>query len=197
MKLIQTLDGVFNFLDKSANYKESIKKRVIKIILSNSVIRVFAEGSKEVLSDCLSKIDVDKLQGFQSEKQYDKWHHQNVNKLYKCLAKNPNHIKRLGGIEGLKWGHSSKIFNLFIGHLVNMSPYFERKNAMKIMYFLHVPLDSKVFGVLRNCDLPNVPNLIKDVNQKSYKKIQIDIRTAASKYKQPAIFFDEYAWAFN
>ena len=192
-----SLNEVYSYLNESINYKNAVKTRVSKIILGSSVIRVFKEGSKVNLFTCLEKIDVNHLLTIQSQKEYDSWHLSNINKIYNCLKQEQSNIDRLSE-EGLKWGHATKIFNLFIGHLVTMSPYFDKtKDYERIKFYLHVPLDSKVFEVLRDCLIEDVPKNIKQVTQKAYKNIQSLLRNAAEIYTIPVLYFDEYAWAMD
>lgn len=193
----KTLSEVYSNLKEPFYYKNAIKARIAKIILGSSVIRVFKGGSKTSLKECLGKIDVDYLLKISSQKEYDTWHLGGINKVYACLKKEQVNIDRLSK-EGLKWGHSTKIFNLFIGHLVTMSPYFDKtEDYERIRFYLHVPLDSKAFEVLRDCSIKNVPKNIKEVTQKDYKNIQSILFHAASLHNTPALHFDEYAWALE
>jgi hypothetical protein len=192
-----TLSEIYSNLNDPFYYKNAIKARVAKIILGSSVIRVFKGGSKISLTECLGKIDVDYLLKISSRKEYDAWHLAGINKIYSCLKKEPVNIDRLSK-EGLKWGHSTKIFNLFIGHLVTMSPYFDKtEDYERIRFYLHVPLDSKAFEVLRDCGIKHVPKNIKQVTQKDYKNIQALLFQASEMHNIPALHFDEYAWALE
>ena len=92
---------------------------------------------------------------------------------------------------------STKLFNLFIGHLIFYSPYFPENTVKKVKHFLHVPLDKKVFDVLKACSVKNVPALIKDVTEASYYNLQNTIRSSALRYRIPPLHFDEYGWAFD
>lgn len=97
----------------------------------------------------------------------------------------------------MKWGHASKVFNLFMGHLYFYSPYFEKdRRKIKAHRFLHVPLDSKVFAVLKQYDI-EVPGSIKTMTAAMYREIQETLRSAACKKRVDPLRFDEYAWAMG
>lgn len=193
----KSLNEVYLFLKDSNNYKKAVKTRAIKIVLGSSVIRVFKKGSKKQLTVCLLDINVDDLGKIKSQEMYDKWHLVQINKIFSCLKKENANLVKLTE-EGLKWGHSTKILNLFIGHLAMMSPYYSNaRECYKVQFFLHVPLDSKVFEALRICKIEDVPKNIKSISAKSYKIIQITLRKAALEHKIPALYFDEYAWSLN
>jgi len=196
MKVTKSLDKVFLYLSSDSNYKSAIKRRMIKIVLSSSVIRVFKSGSKNELSKCLLKIDLNQLKNIKSQDQFDNWHSLNINNIYLSLRGEPENLERLGK-EGLKWGHSAKIFNLFIGHIVMMSPYFTSQEIKDVKFYLHVPLDSKVFAQLKSCGVKSVPGKIKAVTENTYKVIQETIRNSASTYNLPPIYFDDYAWTLD
>lgn len=196
MKEARSLSEIFLTLKQQCNYRRYIKLRVIKIILSGSVIRVFSAGSKRKLNDCLSRMNVDGLLKVRNQTEYDKWLHSKVNKIYKTLAQDPQNLYRLSS-NGMRWGHSTKIFNLFIGHLLFYSPYFNvQPELKKIQYFLHVPLDKKVFKALKQCNVAGVPKTIKNVDAKAYKNMQAILREEGQIHKVPPLYFDEYAWAF-
>jgi hypothetical protein len=192
--MTRTLEEIYTELKSEILYKNAVKKRIAKIILGASVIRAFKEGTKTGLLDCLIKIDVDSITLIQTATEYDKWHSQKITAVYNCLLKN-NKGKFKDHLEGLKWGHATKVFNLFIGHLYFYSPYFENtKRKSNVNQFLHVPLDSKVFKALRQSDI-SVPKSIKTINATLYHNIQESLRLATHKRGVDPLRFDEYAWA--
>jgi hypothetical protein len=196
MAYSNSLNKIFKSLKKKSIYKGWVKIRIAKIILGSSVIRVFVKGSKTTLLTCLSTMDLKPLQKIQTQKEFDNWHLRQVDIIYRLL-KNKKNVKRLS-TDGLKWGHSSKVINLFIGHLVFYSSYFNAsKRLEKLKFFLHVPLDKKVFDALRLCNIPHVPSSIKLLTKKIYYELQHVIYEEAHKNKLPALYFDEYAWAFD
>lgn len=191
---MRSLETIYEGLKKPALYKKAVKKRIVKIILGASVIRAFKEGTKTGLLYCLIKIDVESLTLIQTAAEFDKWHSRKIIAVYNCLLKN-NKGKFKDHLEGLKWGHATKIFNLFIGHLYFYSPYFEGvKKKSKVHRFLHVPLDSKVFKALRQSGF-DVPKNIKTINATTYRNIQQSLRLSADRLGVDPLRFDEYAWA--
>ena len=95
---------------------------------------------------------------------------------------------------GLRYGHATKILNIYVGLLVFYSPYFDPKKVKTVKHFLHVPLDSKVFKDLRRCTIKPVPKTIKDIDESSYNRLQEVIRKAALEKKLPPFYLDEYSW---
>lgn len=147
---MDSLETIYEELKKPQVYKRAVKKRIAKIVLGASVIRAFKEKTKTGLFNCLIDLDVDTLVNVNTHREYDKWHSQKITSVFQCLLKN-NKSKFKKDLEGLKWGHATKVFNLFIGHLYHYSPYFEQvKRKMKAHSYLHIPLDSKVFAALKN-----------------------------------------------
>lgn len=191
---MHSLETIYEKLNNPGLYKKAVKKRIAKIILGASVIRAFTKDTKPGLLNCLIKLDVDSLTQINSAKEYDIWHSAKITSVYNCLLKT-NVGKFKNHLKGLKWGHATKVFNLFIGHLYFYSPYFESgKGKSKVHWFLHVPLDSKVFIALRQSDI-KVTKSIKTINAALYKRIQQSLRLAAYKKGVDPLRFDDYAWA--
>jgi thermostable 8-oxoguanine DNA glycosylase len=65
---------------------------------------------------------------------------------------------------------------------------------MKAQQFFHIPLDSKVFAVLKQNNI-EIPKSIKTINASLYRKIQQSLRNAAQKKGVDPLRFDDYAWA--
>jgi hypothetical protein len=196
MAHLTSMSEIFRCLSNSETYKRWSKTRTVKITLGNSVIRVFVKKTKEALIERLSNLPVEQLEDIKSQQEYEDWHFNQVQKIYDCLCNKRGNISRLGHT-GLLYGHATKIFNIFIGHLIFYSPYFSNVEVRAVKKFLHVPLDKKVFDALRACSIPNVPLSIKQVTETSYYNLQEVIRNAALRYRRPPLFFDEYAWAFD
>lgn len=191
---MNSLDSVFYELSDLDFHRKTIKKRIAKIILGASVIRVFEKHTKEKLLQCLLELEIDSVLSVQTETEYDKWHYEKVISIYDCLYKS-NNEKYSNDLEGLMWGHSTKIFNLFIGHLFYYSFYFNNeRNSLKAQFFFHVPLDSKVFSVLKSFQI-KVPKSIKSIQASDYKEIQKVFRDAAQRNSVAPLLFDDYAWA--
>ena len=196
MAHLTALDDIFHSLKDQNTYRKWTKTRIIKIILGNSVIRVFVKGTKVELIECFSNIPANQITAIQDQAEYDIWHFKQVQAVYKCLCSVRGNIGRLGHT-GLLYGHATKLFNLFIGHLIFYSPYFNNNAVKKVKKFLHVPLDKKVFDALKVCSIENVPPSIKELTEESYYNLQEVIRNAASAYNIPPLYFDEYGWAFD
>jgi hypothetical protein len=194
MSQYSSLKEIFTALNNKATYNDWTKTRVIKITLGNSVIRVFEKETKKDLIKCLADIFVDEVVSLSDQASYDQWHQKQITKVYNTLKKRPVNIERLTE-DGLKWGHSTKVFNIFIGHLIFYSPYFNPADVKRVKHFLHVPLDKKVFDALRDCKVSHVPSSIKSITKSRYYELQSLIREAAGA--GIPLHFDEYAWAFD
>jgi hypothetical protein len=196
MAHLESISEIFNSLSDTNTYKDWTKTRVIKITLGNSVIRVFIKTTKTALIECLQNLPVEEVTSIGSQREYDDWHFTQAQTIYGCLCSKRGNIGRLGHT-GLLYGHATKIFNIFIGHLIFYSPYFKSSAVSKVKRFLHVPLDKKVFDALKACSIPNVPKSIKKITETSYYNLQEVIRGAALPYRIPPLYFDEYGWAFD
>ncbi|MBB1285243.1 hypothetical protein HRH25_12735 [Flavisolibacter sp. BT320] len=196
MAHLTSLNEIFECLQDADTYRDWTKTRIIKITLGNSVIRVFVKTTKTALIGCLSNLPVEEVTTIMSQAEYDEWHFEQVQIIYDCLRRKRGNVGRLGHT-GLLYGHATKIFNIFIGHLIFYSPYFRSTEVREVKKFLHVPLDKKVFDALKACSIPNVPPSIKNVTEVSYYDLQEEIRIVARRYRLPALYFDEYAWAFD
>ena len=116
-----------------------------------------------------------------------------MDKIYNCLRSFEANVIKLTE-SGLRYGHATKILNIYIGLLVFYSTYFDPKQVNTVKHFFHVPLDSKVFKDLRRCSVKNVPKTIKDIDETSYYRLQKLIREAALKQNLPPFYLDEYSW---
>lgn len=185
------LNDIYINLADNNYLKSCIKRRIIKIVLGPSVIRAFNKNTKFELQKTLVNINVKELKYLLTESQYDKWQLLQVNKVHQALLKlNQNK-------QGLKWGHSCKIFNLYISHLVLYSRYFtDFTNLDKIIFYLHIPLDSKVLKVLnRSSNFQNkLPNSLSSMTRAYYYHIQLEVNKIARANKCPRFYLDEYAW---
>ena len=191
---MDSLEAIYGELNNPLFYKRAVKKRIAKIILGSSVIRAFEKDSKPLLLNCLINLEVDTLATIKTESEYDKWHSRKITSIYNCLLKT-NKRKFKKNLVGLKWGHATKVLNLYVGHLYYYSPYYGKlKRKFKAHLFFHIPLDSKVFAALKKCNV-DVPKNIKTINVVIYKEIQNTLRKVAQKKRVDPLRFDEYAWA--
>lgn len=195
MKKKPTIPEIFSALSEDEYLKSLIKKRIIKIILGSSVIRALPAGTKPILTLRLETIPVLELCAIDSQISFNAWHKRQVSKVEKCLKGCINDSTRLK--EDEVFGHAAKIFNLYLSHLVLYSAFFSQDEVMRIKYFLHVPLDSKVFSAIKVDKSLDIPNSIKSLKPKSYNSIQDTIRKCAAQFKLPAIYFDEFAWTLE
>src|SRR5665647_1677193 len=186
-----TLDQVFEILNDEHHYLNLVKTRVCKITLGSSIIRAFASGTKLELLNGLNNIETDDILQLTSQEKYNKWHRKKINNVYNLLKKVDSNIIKHSKI-GLKWGHATKIWNIYIGLLIFYSPYFKPSTDLEnVKHFLHIPLDKKAFSELRSCGIKDTPKTIKSVTEKKYYQLQKLVKESAAKGKLPPFYFDE------
>lgn len=190
-----TIEEIFTVLRGDDTVNSFVVNRMIKIILGSSVIRVFSKGTKPALMKGLKAIPVNELNQLTTQTEFDSWHQSHVRKIQRILERSDKDRARFE--KGELFGHATKVVNLYLGHLVLYSHYFKKVTINRVKYLLHVPLDSKVFIALRGEPSLIVPGSIKELKSGSYDKIQKAIREHALNAGLPAIYFDEYAWAYD
>lgn len=179
--------------DISKNHRSSLLKIAARSVLGSSVIRVFDRESKEKLLNYLKRINVDDLLQLRDQTDYKSWFETHLSKLSQEIKKtNPNNTNIF---PGYKWGHATKILNLYIRGVVEYKRYFRESDAAKIRKWLYVPIDSLVMKKIRDLGY-NLPfDKIKDIDTaKKFYEVQELLGQAASAVNVPRIWFDD-VWA--
>jgi hypothetical protein len=172
---------------------DDILKIAARSVLGSSVIRVFNGESKEKLLDYLQKINVDDLLRLRDQTDYKSWFETHLSKLSQEIKKtNPTNTNIF---PGYKWGHATKILNLYIREVVEYKRYFRESEAAKIRKWLYVPIDSQVMKKIRALGYTLPFNKIKDIDTaKKFYGVQDLLGRAASAVNVPRIWFDD-VWA--
>ncbi len=156
-------------------------------------MRVFAPGTKGDLLSLLPELPLDDLKEIKDQEGFEKWFGAQLNRVARrILVKNRDNSKIN---PGYKWGHASKILNLYLREMVLNSRYFNDRDARRLSFFLYVPIDSKIMARLRKlgCRLPF--SRIKEISSKGqFMLVQSLLAEAAVKAKAPRIWFD-YVWS--
>ncbi len=190
-----SIEEIFTILRGEDTYKSFVVNRIIKIILGSSVIRAFSKGTKPLLMKGLKAIPINEIDQLTTQTEFDSWHKSQVGKIQTILVRGDKETARFGN--GELYGHAAKVVNLYIGHLLLFSQYFKKVTINRVKHFLHVPLDRKVFIALKGEKSIIVPKSIKELIPGTYDSIQNAIRKHALNAGLPAIYFDEYAWAYD
>jgi len=174
----------------NTNHKKAIQIRLARIAIGSSVGRVFQKDTVREIWPILTEINLDAIKKVGSQAQYKKWFERQLSKLATKIKKtNPNN-KRI--YPGYKWGHATKILNLFLRDIILHSRYFAEKDADKIQYFLYVPVDSIVINRLTKLGEQLPFKRIKEIDtQEKFYCVQDILGRAAKKAGAPRIWFDD------
>lgn len=174
-------------------HRKSLLKISARSVLGSSVIRVFNSGSKSGLINCLEKINVDDLLRLKDEVNYKAWFQNNLSKLSQEIKKTNPQNKNI--YPGYKWGHATKILNLYIREVVEYKRYFRDADAAKIRKWLYVPIDSQVMKMIRKLDYTLKFSKINEIDTADkFYEVQDLLGRAASAVDVPRIWFDD-VWA--
>ena len=179
--------------DIGKKHRNALLRISARSVLGSSVIRVFNVESKSILLNSLEKINVDDLLRLKDEADYKAWFENNLSNLSQEINKtNPQNTNIY---PGYKWGHATKILNLYIREVVEYKRYFTESEAAKIRKWLYVPIDSQVMKKIRALGYTLPFNKIKDIDTaKKFYGVQDLLGRAASAVNVPRIWFDD-VWA--
>jgi hypothetical protein len=178
------------YLDIGKKHRISLLKISARSVLGSSVIRVFKGESKGRLLKYLVSIDLENLWRLKDEAAYKSWFENHLSKLAQEIKKSNTHNTKI--YPGYKWGHATKILNLYIREVVEYKRYFNESKASKIRKWLYVPIDSQVMNML--CKLGHTLPFkkIKDIDTaKKFYDVQDFLGRAASAANVPRIWFDD------
>ena len=183
---IVSLKDKFRYIKE--NHRKNILKRVAKVCVGSSTVRVFKHSHQ--IRGKLQDIDVEKLLDIQNEDNFREWFENKLDEVTKVIPKTTSRSKKI--TDGArKWGYGAKILNLFLRDIVFQHRYFAEKDADRIQSFLYVPLDSIVLGQLHELGKQR-PKKIKNIDSsEKFYKIQEKLGDEAKKAKVPRIWFDD------
>jgi hypothetical protein len=181
------------YKDIGKKHRSSLLKISRRSVLGSSVIRVFDPDSKPIFQKCLEKINVDDLLQLKDQTEYKAWFQNHLSKLSREIRKsNP---KNANIYPGYKWGHATKILNLYIREVVEYKHYFRESKAAKIRKWLYMPIDSQVMKEIHALGHTLPFNKIKHIDMaKKFYDVQDLLGQAASAVNVPRIWFDD-VWA--
>lgn len=174
-------------------HKAALVERVARIVLGPSVMRVFAEGTREKLCPVLAKTDVHKLRSVRNQHAFSEWFDRNVEIVWRTimtLNRDRNSIW-----PGWKWGHSTKIMALFARDMVLCTHYYSRRDSERLAPFLYVPVDGIVMKRLKKLKVRLPYSRIREIDTRAkFYSVQNLLGEAASSVGVPRVWFDDN-WA--
>jgi hypothetical protein len=184
------MDLADEFCRIKRDHREAIKKTAARVVLGPSVMRVFAEGTRDKLLPQLPKIDIDTLLSIKTQAEFDDWFDGHLEQISRIVDGCNHGNQRIR--PGFKWGHSSKILALFVRDLVLGSHYFPDAEAERISFLLHVPIDGVIIGRLRGQGVGLKFRKIKDIDtRKKFYGVQHILSEAATLHGIPRVWFDD------
>jgi hypothetical protein len=171
-------------------HREAQRSRCARTTLGPSVMRVYAKGTRDALSELLPKLDVDVLTHIADQNQYNAWFDLHLKRIAQVIDKHNSRNMRIR--PGLKWGHAAKVLALFVRDLVMYSRYFSDSEARRISFFLHAPIDSIVIARLRTLRVQPPFARLKEIDTRNkFYFVQTSLEKAATKHKVPRVWFDD------
>lgn len=174
-------------------HRELDIKRTAMVTLAPSVIRVFNQGTRSGLIECLKDIPIEEMREIKTEQSFKIFYCKQLDRVVKVVEKSNLKNLRLG--RGLMWGHCTKVLSIYLYELVLRTRLFSTAQVKVLTPLLYVPLDSILLKRLRNCGMTNLPQKIKALSKKrQFWEIQDFLKKAAKKAGIPAIYFND-VWA--
>jgi hypothetical protein len=163
------------------------------MILGGSVLRVFSPGTAQYLRPVLEGLGLDALASLRDEGMFREWFEAALNGVAGAiLLQNADNPKVQ---PGYKWGHGTKVLNLFLREVVVNSRYFSEADAKRLEYWLHVPVDGIIMARLRDLGFQPQYWAIKELTREDFYHIQQALGEAAAKVGVPRVWFDDiWAW---
>lgn len=173
-----------------AQHRDALKKTTARVVLGPSVMRVFKKGTRNVLLPFLSELEVDEIIKYKDQAQYSDWFDKHVRTMARIIErKNPNNTRIRPGLE---WGHTTKIMSLYVRDLVVSSRYFNDKDADRISFFLHAPIDSIAIKRLTGLGIRLPFTKIKEIDtREKFYSVQEFLANAAHEHRIPRVWFDD------
>ena len=98
--------------------------------LGASVLRVFAEGTRQDLTDAFVRIPVGELRDLSDEATFRPWFEHRLEATARAIAR--RNAKNARVQPGAKWGHGTKVLTIFLREMVAHSRFFRDDEVEKI-----------------------------------------------------------------
>ncbi len=168
----------------------AIKRTAARVVLGQSVMRVFAEDTKKDLLPILACIDINSVGKMSSQQEFKAWFEIHLGRVARAIKRRNESNGRIN--PGYKWGHATKVLNLYIREIVLNSRYFDDTTVRRISPWLYAPVDSIVMKRLRavGCSVPF--RAIKDIDSsRKFYRLQDLLSQASEKVGVPRVWFDD------
>lgn len=165
-----------------------LKRRIKFVAEKGAMARLFKAGTTADLQyELFNSLKPIFITSHMTRKDYDAW--------LLGLIKNDRWSRySRNGLREDRYAYFAKLLNIIIYEIVSNRELVSELNWTKIRPWLHAPLDSNVFVNLTKID-PSFPAcwILKGMTETQYLGMQESIRTLASKYGVPPIWFED-AW---
>jgi hypothetical protein len=168
----------------------AIRRTAARVVLGQSVMRVFAEDTKKDLLPILASIDIDSVGRMSNGEEFKAWFQTHLSRVAEVIKRRNESNSRIN--PGFKWGHAAKVLNLYIREIVLNSRYFDDTTVRRISPWLYAPVDSIVIKRLRavGCSVPF--RAIKDIDSsRNFYWMQDLLGRAAEKAHVARVWFDD------
>jgi hypothetical protein len=187
MKMIDEFERI------KANHLDALRARSARAATGPSIIRVFAAGTVPGLRRVLLALPVDGLPDVVQAGRFEAWHEKQAERVARELRVYNAGNQRLA--PGLKWGHATKVLNIYLRELVEHVRFYPDATAYELRTHLHVPIDGVLIDRMRELDVPVPSRTIKGIaNREMYRTFQQTIKEAADTVGVPPVWFDDN-WA--
>jgi hypothetical protein len=172
------------------HHRDAIRRTAARLVLSPSVMRVFAPGTKADLLPTLQRIDVDALRGISSQARFKSWFESVLNRVARRIRRRNANNDRVN--PGYKWGHATKILTLHVREIVLNSRYFDDRSATRLSAFLYTPIDSTAMNRLVGLGVELDFRAIKEIDTaRKFYDVQHLLGQAAQEAGVPRVWFDD------
>lgn len=175
------------------DHPTSVLLRCARSNLGASVIRVFAAGTKPLLTKALEEVAVDELRRISSEDSFKAFFERELSQIARVIKRtNPDNTRIY---PGYKWGHASKVLCLFLRDVVSHSRYLHDSSVNRITPLLFVPIDGLNIRRLLSLGITLPFRKIKEIDSPSkFYAIQEQLGEVGRLTNVPRIWFDDN-WA--
>jgi hypothetical protein len=138
----------------------------------------------------LGRVQIDLLARLTSEGQFTAWYEKELRRIAAAIRRKNKRNHRIH--PGYKWGHATKVLNLFVREIVLQSRYFTDRQTVRLSRWLYTPVDSVVIRRLREMGLrPQFRNIKSIDTSRKFYAVQQWLRKAAKPVGVPAVWFDD------
>lgn len=172
------------------NHRRAIRIGAARGVPGPSVMRVYNKGTKEALFSVLCEIDIDELVKISGQEEFKQWFEKELSKLTKVIKSHNTKNFRIN--PGLKWGHATKILNLYVRAIVLNSRYFSDAQVKRIREWLYIPIDSVVIKRLNSVGISLPFKQIRQIDKaEKFYSVQEKLGEVAQEIGVPRVWFDD------